>query len=274
LLYVIIAILGFVIAIIALMAIPTITSADSAEDAINSAIAMLVGIVMIACVLLVLLLLTLIFFILGIINIYSGKNEYGPAHASSVGKALIFFILAIVIFLVSVGMSATFGTSWDTRDVQEIWEGIRNQAIISAVLGLLSAIFMGLMFKFSIDAIAPESDKKFLNIGLIMLIIGGIVSIAITFIMLPADIGDVSYNDITSVSSSATQVTQLGSIVSFIGYIMFFLAYQHTHNAIRSGALRPAGAPPGPPGPPGPPPPGAAPPPPGYGAPPPPPPGY
>jgi MFS family permease len=262
LLYIIIALLGFVIALIVLSVLPSLVDTDSAGDAFTGAIALAATIILIACVVVILTLLVIIFFILGIINFNSGKREYSPTHTSNVNKGLIFFLLAIIMVFLGIGLSANTGVT--VSDVDEYIETARNSALISGVFSLLSGVFMGLMFMFMVKGIAHESDGKLLNIGLIMLIIGGVISMALVFIMFPTEVGDVSDADAITIASTAGYVGYLGGIVSFIGYIMFFMAYNHTHKALASGQVRPSGGggPPAPGGYPPPPPPGRYPPPP------------
>ena len=171
-LYIIIGLLGFVIAIIALITIPSIASGSS-ESAIDSAIGMLIMIATIACVLVILALLAFIFFILGIINFNQGKYEFPANHTASVKMGLIFFILAIIMYIIAIIVPFTFGYGIGS-DVEKMWDSIRTQAIISAVISMLSGIFVGLMFIYMIKEIAAESDKKLLWLGFLLILIGGI----------------------------------------------------------------------------------------------------
>jgi MFS family permease len=277
LLYIIIALLGFVIALIAMITLPSIAS-GSAEDAVSGAIGMLVMVATLACIVLLLALLALIFFLIGIYNFNNGKNEFPGRHTSSVNMGLIFFLLVIVMIIAQIAVPFMIGFSV-AADVDEMWEGVRTRAITGAVIGMLSSIFMGLMFMFMIKEIAPPTEQNKLKLGFLLVMIGGVISVVITFIMLPSDVGDLTTSEVNSISSGATSISSLGGIVGFIGYIFFLLAYKSTLKGFEMGQIQPeAGAAPPPPGYGAPPPPppgyGAPPPPPGYGYPPPPPPGY
>ena len=287
LLYIIMTLLGFIMALVVLTMLPDLTSPDTAEDAFSSAIGLAASIVLIACLVLLLLVIIIIFFIVGIVNFHGGKYEFSPNHTSNVNKGLIFFILAIIMVIIGSSLGTATSTTISSG-ANAYLESVRNSAIISGVFNILAAIFMSLMFMFMINDFAAESDKTKLKVGLILLIIGGIISIIVTFVMFPIDVGDVTDSEATTIASTASYLSSLGGIVSFIGYIIFFIAYNNTHKAFVSGQIKPTplpppGAPPGPPGPPGygaPPPPGPTsyPPPPSYGGggsypPPPPPPG-
>jgi hypothetical protein len=239
--------IGFIAAIlavvIALVAYITVASIDpEAEEADDAALGLLVMVGTIACVTLLLLIISFILIIVGIVNFNQGKNEFPGKHPGSVTAGTIFFILWLIMFFGSI--VAPFMLFSFSGDVEEVWDNIRNTIIITAVLSFLSILFMGLMYVFLVKDIGLPADVKILWIGFFLFIISGIISVALAFLLLPGDVGDLSSSELQTLSSGADAVRGFGGVAQIIGFILFFIAYKHTLTGLQTGQIQPGGMPP------------------------------
>lgn len=106
-----------------------------------------------------------ILWILGLAIMYSGKYEYGPVHSQKVTMALIFFILAIIIYISGNIISMFFIFAYSpTPDfgANDFETSIVTMYTIQIITGFLTNIFTSLMWVFLIIELARQKIKSFI----------------------------------------------------------------------------------------------------------------
>ncbi len=227
------------LAIVTAIAAFATLSAVSAGNAVGG-IAAAGTIIALACGIVLIGLLILIFFILGVVRLNRGKNEYPEPHPSSVKKGMLFFVLWIVMFFVGIAVPfimAPSVLSVTTANMNDIFASIRNIALVGAVIGLLSSLFLALMFKFMIEGVAQESEKAKTKIAVILFVVSGLLSVVLTFMLFPADASSLTTQDVVNLSTNATSIDGIGGIVSIIGYIFLVIAYKRTLSNLERGIV-------------------------------------
>jgi MFS family permease len=235
--------LAFIVAIIAIASLYSVITGTPTESDISGIMGILLIIGIIACVMLIMLLISFIFVIIGLVKFNQGKNEFSPEHAKSVGLGTFFFILWIIFIALNFVVPFIFGPSI-FADPDAALESQRNSAVIGSVLSLLGIIFSGLMLQYMVKEIAPESDKKLMMFGLILFIVAGVISLAITIVFLPSAVGDMTTEEVIQLSSGSGAIQSIGGIMQVIGLALFVLAYRNVLSGFQAGRIQPSYAPP------------------------------
>jgi hypothetical protein len=244
-------ILGSIILLIVLLAtMPTINDLMSDpenidEDDLGPIVGLLGGI----CAGVLLLFIMVIFFLIGLINIISGRDEFGSNHSN---RSMLGFVFITIGFF--IGIFSSMG-------------GIYISVGISAT----STIMYALGFIFLIEKLLDERKQKILwTAGILFMIIGIAVAIINLWLITTLDIDIENTEEVGAELADAYTtylVLSLGlSSINLFPAVIFYYCYRSAENRIRSGELQPVMPVYPPPPAYGPyyPPPGAYPPPPGY----------
>lgn len=231
LLFLIMALLGF-IAFMPLAGVADPTTLDP------SALAVVVGL---GCIVLVIFLVAIIFFLLALYELYVGKMEFGPKHASRVSAGLILVILWIVLLALSffVSMFAALSAiepGVDPSEIEMDAAEFRNMTITASLLSIAYTIAISLATVLFVLELIGAQKKALLWGGFGLRIAASVIAIVILMVVLPTS-GTINLNE-TDMQTGYSNAT---SIIDLIGLALFFVAYRAARERILTGKILPVG---------------------------------
>lgn len=223
--YILAAVLSFLVSVIAVY---MVLSTDPAT--LGEALGALAGLVALTCGALILLIFTLIIWLVGLYEMHAGKDEFGPEHSKSVSRAVLLIVLYIVILVLAFIVGFIIGFSSATQQGITV-EAARTVLLISTVLGVVSAIVLGLAIVYLILELCDEKYKKILWVGLVVVVITTALGATLTLMT--------QYED--PLSAAAGDYSSVISGWDFIAFILFLLCYRHVYSRVKEGRIQPSG---------------------------------
>jgi len=191
------------------------------------------------CGVLLLVLAVVILFLVGFGTMYSGREEFGPQHSSSVGKSLTMLILAIVfgILVMVVGMAGYFSAGVHTGGgMVEITPAMALTTVISMIIGIGISICAGLMLVFLINEIIDPNLRRALWAAFALGILSSIVS---TIIGAYTIYTGRYIQTMGLMGASGPLATIAQNILSFISIIFFFYCFRRTYLRVKNREILP-----------------------------------
>jgi MFS family permease len=191
-------------------------------------------------VLLALAIVALVFFILGLVEVYKGRAEFGPAHESSVKKALVFLLVMFVIYICSTAFTFIMGfsaMSYSNYDFSTVQTRFTTLALVSGILGIVSAAFQYLFLVFLVKDLMEPERRKMPWAGFSLGMISPIFSLALIMASFriyyyPEEIG------------AFILVSAIPAIITLLAMVIFIVCFREVVERIDSGELEPVPPPP------------------------------
>jgi MFS family permease len=189
-------------------------------------------------------LVTFVLYLMGLVEMYKGRNEFGPSHAKRVNHAIVFIVLSIILTVAGVVITVVLALNsmaWDgtgTVDMTQYRKDLMLSQAVGGVFTIVSAVFYNLAL---VNMIFELSDGKHRGhlwtafwVGLGISILG----VAVNLIIIAVQTN--SLGDLNS-SSVFTYLTVGLSLVSFLIYLV---CYRSALGRLESGELKPILPPP------------------------------
>ena len=194
-----------------------------------------------ACLISIIGVVAFIFWLLLLYEMYVGKREFGPKHASRVSAGIILIILGIVLMIIGiiVAVAAMFsaGTfvpdgNGGTFDIDAAH--YRTSAIIGMVFTIASAVAVNLALVYFALEIIEGEKRNILWVAFALAIVAPVVSSLITIASLPTS-GTLDSSEINTIAPFAN----VAEIFGLIGTALFFIAYRAARQRILDGKIQP-----------------------------------
>lgn len=168
-----------------------------------------------------------VLFLIGLNHLYTGRDEYGPAHMQAIDRVIIFAILGIVFGIAApIGGTATsaflgFGSGFSL---------IGGANVVSGTLGTLRGLFVGLAFASALRAFQPEGERVTGLTAAILLAVSPAVAVVAT-LAFPLSAGVSTAFTLTAWLVAAA----VAAAIDLVAYVLFFRMYSRTYHRMHAG---------------------------------------
>jgi len=189
--------------------------------------------------LMIIMLIVFVFFLIGIVNMSTGKREFGPQHERNVRKAIIFLISVIILFVVQMIVSVWtvfsigFAGGLDT-------ERLRIMLIPTVILSFIGALLISLMLVYLVLDLFPMGERNFLWLALAVNVLGTFGASLLTLIFLPSFQGAFPFS--WGPTTTIPAIFNYG--LSFLAFLIFLYCYRKAYNRVRKREILPVWQPP------------------------------
>lgn len=228
-LYIISALILFMIL---LAFLPTILEfdPDAEEEEVEEALGPIVGALLGLCLAGGIMIIAIILLLVGFVFILIGREEFGKEHSDYMMKALILFIVGIVINFIASGVSVFSGPA-------------------GTAIGIGTAICFAIGGFFLIYHISDEKGRKILKAAMVLYIVLSIVSVIITiwlFTSLDLYEAQGAGFDTTTEDSVDSDKAMAALMISFglgslglLPVLIYFLAYRRAYFRVKTRQIQP-----------------------------------
>jgi MFS family permease len=195
----------------------------------------MIGIAALGCGILALYLVLIILAIIGFWGVYKGKMEYGVAHEKDVGRAMTFFITAIILFFASmaIAFAALVASLGDISNPSGATYALTPvYAAVSAVLGMIFSAMVALIPYYLIKAFTPP-EKQNLGIAAVGLYVLGTVLSSVLSWVFPISSYILDSNPLWIVPSLVS------GLLGIISLVLFLVLYRDAHRRLKSHLIKP-----------------------------------
>lgn len=186
-----------------------------------------------------LLLLALILGLVGLLEMRSGRNEFGPKHSKNVSKAFFllvaFGVLAPLSYMIQFFAPIGFLTQPLTSQVGTIVAVVS----LSAVLDIVASVLLGIGVIYLVHELCNRKYKKILRTAFVLIVV---IAVAAASILLILQFQQLESCTPTSCSWSSSP-TSVNMAWNFVAFILFFLCYRHAYRRVKEGKIQPTGGP-------------------------------
>ncbi len=172
-----------------------------------------------------------VLFLIGLNHLYTGRDEYGPAHMQAVDRVIIFAILGIVFGIAApIGGTVTsaflgFGSGFSL---------IGGANVVSGVLGALRGLFVGLAFASALRVFQPEGDRATGLAAAILLAVSPVVAV-LAGIAFPLSPGVSDPRILSTALTAWLAAAAFAAAMDLVAYVLFFRLYSQTYHRMHAG---------------------------------------
>jgi len=224
------AILAMIMAVAAIAIVGRVTGTYD-----TNLLASAIGVLALLCGLVALYLVMIILAIIGFWGVYKGRTEYGIAHERDVGRAMTFFIAAVVLFFASLGVSlaseaAALGDLSNPSDVTFTPSPVFSA--VSAVIGTLFSVMVVLILYYLVKAFTPP-EKQNLGIAAVGLYVLGTVLSGVLNLAFPISSNIADFNPWRLVPGIVS------GLLGMISLVLFLVLYRDVYRRLKSHQIKP-----------------------------------
>jgi len=189
-------------------------------------------------------LVTFVLYLMGLVEMYKGRQEFGPAHAKRVNHAMVFIVLSIILTVAGVVLTvilALNSIAWDGTgavDMSQYQADLLLSQAVGGVFTIVSAVFYNLALVNMIFELSDGKHRGYLWtafwVGLGMSILGVVVNLVVITVQTDS-LGDLN---------SSSVFTYLTVGLSLVSFLIYLICYKSALGRLESGELKPILPPP------------------------------
>ena len=170
-----------------------------------------------------------ILFLIGLNHLYTGRDEYGPAHTQAIDRVIIFAILGIV-FGIAAPIGGTVSSAFLGFGFGSGFSLIGGANVVGGTLGALRGLFVGLAFASALRAFQPEGERVTGLSAAVLLAVSPAVAVVAT-LAFPMSAGTATAFTLTAWLAAAA----VAAAMDLVAYVVFFRTYSRTYHRMHAG---------------------------------------
>lgn len=214
---------GMTVAALAFLLGPTLTNPAAVTSSLIGALAAVCGVLTTEMVMVVL-------FLVGFYNLHAGRHEYGLQQERSLERALVFFIIFIVMSLVSFAYSA-FSSLLQTGIP------VTGGSLLvggNIVFGPIAAFFAGLTLFYMARVLAEPHQEGRLRVAVVLGVAGAVAGPALLIVA-----GATNPTDLPAYTSGLLASAIAGQGISALSLLLFALVFSEVRRNLQAGKPMP-----------------------------------